>query len=105
MLFNFFFSRVFLSCVCVSWGVFVPLNEIVLYCIAFYSICNKCVTRRLVIENRKLQKNKYTAKRNRRRADKLSAAARRSTKVGGGAHKLSAAARPAHGSSLRLLLL
>src|SRR6218665_3049169 len=56
MLFNFFFSRVFLSCVCVSWGVFVPLNEIVLYCIAFYSICNKCVTRRLVIENRKLQK-------------------------------------------------
>ena len=34
----------------------------------------------------------------RRRTDKLSAAARRSTKVGGGAHKLSAAARPAHGS-------
>src|SRR6218665_170195 len=35
----------------------------------------------------------------RRRADKVSAAAaRRSTKVGGGgAHKLSAAARPAHG--------
>src|SRR6218665_4219636 len=30
---NFFFlSRVILSCVCVSWGVFVALNEIVLYC-------------------------------------------------------------------------
>ena len=28
-----FFARVILSCVCVSGGVFVPLNEIVLYCI------------------------------------------------------------------------
>ena len=37
----------------------------------------------------------------RRRADKLSvAAARQSTKVRGGAHKLSAA-RPAHGSTLK----
>jgi len=32
MLFN-FFSRVIPSCACVSWGVFVPLNEIVLFCI------------------------------------------------------------------------
>ena len=39
--------------------------------------------------------------RHQRRADKLTAAAtRRSTKVDGGAHKLSAAARPAHGSSV-----
>jgi len=32
-LLTFFLSRVILSCVCVSWGVFMPLNEIVLYCI------------------------------------------------------------------------
>src|SRR6218665_3775703 len=45
----------------------------------------------LVIENC----NKITTQQqwHRRRADKLSAAARRSTKVGGGAHKFSAAAR------------
>src|SRR6218665_3675662 len=45
-------------------------------------------------ENRKLQKINTQQKRHGRRADKLSAAARRSTKVGGGAHKLSAVARP-----------
>src|SRR6218665_3341147 len=38
----------------------------------------------------------------RRRVDKLSAAALRSTKVGGGTHKLSAAARPAHSSTFKI---
>src|SRR6218665_2647376 len=52
----------------------------------------------------KIPKNNYEQQWYRRRAYKLSAAAaRRSTKVGGGgAHKLSAAARPAHGSSCRV---
>jgi len=46
----------------------------------------------LVIEN--CNKISTQQQRNRRRADKLSTAARQSTKVGGGgAHKLSAAAR------------
>jgi len=49
--------------------------------------------------HRKLNCNKISTQQqwHRRRTDKLSAA-RRSTKVGGGAHKLAAAARPAHGS-------
>src|SRR6218665_2556224 len=42
----------------------------------------------LLVIDRILQQNKYTAKMASRRADKLSAAARRSTKVGGGANKL-----------------
>ena len=48
--------------------------------------------------------NKITTQQqwHRRRADNLSAA-RRSTKVDGGAHKLSAAARPTHGSIQGLL--
>ena len=51
--------------------------------------------------HRKLQQNNYAPTNYRRRVDKLSAAACRSTKVGSGsAHKLSAAARPAHGSIL-----
>ena len=59
---------------------------------------NFLITSFLIIEN--CNKISTQQKWHRRRADKLSAAARRSIKVhGGGAHKLSAAARPAHGSS------
>ena len=46
----------------------------------------------------KIETKNYTAEWHRRCADKLLAAARRSTKVGGDAHKLSAA-RPEHGST------
>src|SRR6218665_2443209 len=57
----------------------------------------------LLVIDRILQQNKYTAKMASRRADKSSAAARRSTKVGGGANKLST--RPVQGSTSKFAVI